>query len=353
VIIHVVTQEEAGGAQLLALRLCRAHRAAGVAAETWFLYRKSDAVPGEPGVRRFAQTRPSPLAIPGLLARLVAELRTVRPTAVLAHTHWANLLVPLAARCAGIRRRVAVLHSPVVDLPLASAWAELAAARIDPGAVRVAIAPAVARAWPGRPPLVIANGLPPALPGDGARLRAGLGLASGTPVVAAVGRLASEKGHADLVAALAVLPGVHAAIAGTGSCADALRAAAGRIGVADRLHLLGALPPAGVADLLAAADAFAMPSRFEGLSLALLEAMRAGLPVVASAVPGNRDALGHEDPAGLLVPPGDVAALAAALQRVLSDRGEAHRLGAAAVRRAADFGEDAMVAAWHRLLGVA
>jgi glycosyltransferase involved in cell wall biosynthesis len=146
---------------------------------------------------------------------------------------------------------------------------------------------------------------------------------------------------------------VHAAIAGTGSCADALRAAAGRIGVADRLHLLGALPPAGVADLLAAADAFAMPSRFEGLSLALLEAMRAGLPVVASAVPGNRDALGHEDPAGLLVPPGDVAALAAALQRVLSDRGEAHRLGAAAVRRAADFGEDAMVAAWHRLLGVA
>ena len=149
------------------------------------------------------------------------------------------------------------------------------------------------------------------------------------------------------------MPQLHVAIAGDGPLAEELRRQAEAGGVVKRLHLLGALPAEEVADLLAAADLFAMPSRFEGLSLALLEAMQAGCPVVASDIPGNRDALGA-DPAcaGLLVPTGDQPALTTAVRRVLDDATLATRLRAAAIARAREFGSGAMIASWHRLLGV-
>ena len=91
-------------------------------------------------------------------------------------------------------------------------------------------------------------------------------------------------------------------------------------------------------------DAFVLPSRYEAGPYAPLEAMRAGVPVVLSDVPGNRDAVDHER-TGLLVPAGDAEALAAAVERLLGNRELAGRLAAAArqelaerfdVRRAAE-----------------
>lgn len=354
-IVHVVTQEESGGAQRLAIRLCRAHRAAGIPAETWFLYRKQVAFPGEPGVRTLLSRRPSLHGLSGLLARLRSDLTRCRPHAVVAHTHWANLLVPPVARAAGVGRRLAVLHSPLGSLPLAGRCAELCASLHPAATARVAIAPGVARACPPwLRPVVIANGVEERPPGDGATMRRRLGLRPEDRLAVAVGRLSPEKGHGDLIKVLIAMPHVHAAIAGDGPMKEGLLRQAEAGGAAKRLHLLGTLPAEEVADLLAAADLFAMPSRFEGLSLALLEAMRAGCPVIASDIPGNRDALGA-DPvcAGLLVPTGDQAALTTAVRRVLDDAALAAHLRAAAITRARKFGAGTMIASWHCLLGVA
>jgi len=111
-----------------------------------------------------------------------------------------------------------------------------------------------------------------------------------------------------------------------------LRTQARMLGVAHRLHLLGLR--SDVAALLMAADVFALPSLSEGLPLALLEAMFAGRPIVASDVGEVRAAL-NDGEAGLLVEPGNAEHLARALDWLLSHPDDAKRLGDAAARRAA------------------
>jgi glycosyltransferase involved in cell wall biosynthesis len=175
-------------------------------------------------------------------------------------------------------------------------------------------------------------------------LRAELGLPPEERLLLAIGNLYPVKGHRHLVEALALLRrrgiAVHAAIAGRGERAGDLTARAAALGVGDRLHLLGLR--SDIANLLAGADVFVLPSLAEGLPLALLEAMSAGLPIVASDVGDVRIAL-EGGGAGLVVPPGDAPAFAEAIAQLLTDRGTAQRLGTRAARRAvAEYGSGRM-----------
>jgi len=166
-------------------------------------------------------------------------------------------------------------------------------------------------------PQVIANGFPLA----GARGGfAHVERSAPGQVILAVGRLSPEKGHAGLIRAVAQLAGTHPLvelwIAGVGACEAELRQLAASSGLATRVRFLGFRED--VTSLHWAADIFACPSLTEGFGNAVAEALIAGLPVVASDLPAIRsDVLGNQ-PAAVLVPPGDVNALAAALDRLLS-----------------------------------
>lgn len=172
-------------------------------------------------------------------------------------------------------------------------------------------------------------------PPERVTLRQELGLRPSDRLVVALGSLYPVKGHAHLIDALALIadrhPRLHVAIGGRGELADSLMARARAYMLQDRVHLLGLR--ADVAAVLAAADIFALPSLSEGLPLALLEAMFARCPIVASDVGDVSIALdqGH---AGLLVQPGDAVSLAAAIDRLVADDAFAHALGERAVRRA-------------------
>jgi glycosyltransferase involved in cell wall biosynthesis len=194
---------------------------------------------------------------------------------------------------------------------------------------------------------VVRNGVP-ARAGDRAVVRAELGLSAGQCLCFAAGSLVPRKGHAVLINALATVDAPWVlAIAGQGIERDRLLALAADRGVADRVHLLGQRDD--VPNLLAAADVFVMPSLWEGLPLALLEAMLAGLPVVASRTAGIPEAV-TDGADGLLVVPGDAPALAGAMTRVLSDAALRARLGAAARQRAqASFTLGAMTDAYESL----
>jgi glycosyltransferase involved in cell wall biosynthesis len=291
----------------------------------------------------------------GAIGRLAAVLRAVNPDVINVHdrfslpyvvaARWLNRRVPIVLSCHGL-----LLSSKRPTWPQ-----RLAARAIDAvTAVSVDAAQRYARFFGlTRGFELTPNGVDPVTvdPQARPRLRAELGVDDRTCVLLAVGAIKPEKGYQDLVAACRALRqqvDMPFLLAIAGNHADPaelerLEAAIIGAGLADCVRLLGHRDD--VPDLCAAADTFVMPSRSEGLPLALLEAMSASLPVVATAVGGTPSVLGAD--AGRLVPPNDPQALAEALSEVMGDPARQAELGEkalAAVQR--DYCPQAIAAAY-------
>lgn len=154
--------------------------------------------------------------------------------------------------------------------------------------------------------------------------------------VLTVGRLAYYKGHDVLLRALAQMPQAVLLLVGSGEREATLKQLAQDLGITARVRFAGALDEAELAAAYASAGVFCLPSieRSEAFGLVLLEAMQVGLPVLASAITGSGigDVVRHGE-TGLLLPPGDVNALAGALSRMHGDRDLRKRLGHAGLQR--------------------
>ena len=184
---------------------------------------------------------------------------------------------------------------------------------------------------------VIPNGVEPAAPVDADerdRLRRQLGIEGEEPALLHVGSLTEQKGHRVLLQALGRLhkkrirPRLF--LMGAGPLRGFIDAQARKLGIADRVQLMGAVDRPETK--LAAFDVFVFPSLWEGFGLGLAEAMAAGLPVVASNVDGIPEMV-EDGVSGVLVPPGDATALADALRDVLAGGDRRGSLGAAAQER--------------------
>lgn len=154
--------------------------------------------------------------------------------------------------------------------------------------------------------------------------------------VLAVGRLSYYKGFAVLLDALARAPQCQLLLVGEGEQRAALESRARRLGIADRVRFAGGVDDAALHAAYRACDLFCLPSldRAEAFGLVLLEAMRVGKPVLASAIPGSgvtEVAVAGET--ATLVPPGDVDALAAALRSLAADPQLRSRLGQRGLER--------------------
>lgn len=177
---------------------------------------------------------------------------------------------------------------------------------------------------PARKVTTVLNGIPverfTSTPQRQAQARAKLGLNPDDLVIGCVGRLVDLKNHALLLQVMPALvqrhPRLKLVIVGYGELEEALHAQTKALGIAQQVTITG--KRSDVADLLPAFDVFALPSKTEGLSIALLEACATGLAVVASAVGGNPEII-HDGQTGLLVPSQDAPALQHALDRLLGD----------------------------------
>ena len=274
---------------------------------------------------------------PGLVVALATHLRREAVDLVHAHEFTMNVYGTMAARLAGVPV-IATVHGRGY---YAEAARRLAALRMaaQAGAMFVAVSEDIQRFLSAEVGLrdvrLVPNGIDVDRPtsGDRARGRQAIGVGPGEPVIGTIGNLYRVKGHRVLLEAAARLaPPVHVAIAGRGEEEAELRRLAAELGMSDRLHLLGYRTD--TPDLLAAFDIYALPSFSEGQSLALMEAMAAGLPIAATRVGGNPEVLGADGETGLFVPAGEPEAMAAVLARLLAEPGTARRLGEAARARA-------------------
>ncbi len=210
---------------------------------------------------------------------------------------------------------------------------------LDPGPIAVLHNGVAPRRW-HRPRAAVAAARERYARGAGGHPRA--------PLLLFVGRLEHEKGVQDLIAALPRIrarhPGARLLVAGTGTAAAALVGAARAHRVLRAVRFLGHLPDADLAALLAAVDAVVLPSRYEPFGIVALEAAAAGAPLVASTAGGLGDVV-VDGVTGVSFPPGDVPALAAAVDVVLADPAAARRRARAARARLREEFDWARIAA--------
>jgi glycosyltransferase involved in cell wall biosynthesis len=277
------------------------------------------------------------------VGRIVRLLLAGRYDVVHAHLFFPTLYVGLSRPLEPRPRRVVTFHNLGFDsYPHRSAWrrvrkrfqAEVTRQGFDG---RIGVSEAVARHYErhlGLPPSKIlpnALSLGPAPPtaGDRAPL-AGFGLDPEGFVLLVPSRFVPEKGHRYLLEALTILErrGLRpqALLLGDGPVEAVVRSDVERRGLADRVRLAPSVDHAELLRLVAAADVFVSASTFEGLPLSMAEAMALGRPIVATRVGGVPD-LVADGVTGLLVPPGDPAALADALSRLMGDAGLRDAMG--------------------------
>lgn len=188
----------------------------------------------------------------------------------------------------------------------------------------------------------------PALPEETTRaeIRASLDTPPDRPVILMVGRLVAEKGYPELIEAMRDVDaelwivGERLASDHAGGIDAAVAAAESDAVLKSRIRLLGYR--SDVPELLRAADIFTLPSHREGMPRSIIEAMLAGLPVVATDIRGSREEV-IDGQTGLLVPLRDAKALAAALQRLAGDPALRTKLGAAGLARARDLYDEAKI----------
>ena len=187
-------------------------------------------------------------------------------------------------------------------------------------------------------------------PLDQASLRADMGLSPNSKIMGSVGRLTWQKGFDVLLHAFSLLvhEDLNLLIFGVGEEEARLRALAAKLSLQARVHFAGFRRD--VRHVLGALDLYVHSSRFEGMPIALLEAMAAACPIVASSVDGNRDLI-EDGVHGWLVPPENPVVLARTIQEALSDLDEARRRGAAARQRVlTHFSIEAIVGSWEKLI---
>jgi glycosyltransferase involved in cell wall biosynthesis len=339
-VVHVVESLEVGGLERVVLSLARWQAAQGHAVRIICLFH-AGALAGEAaaaGIAVAVADKSTGLDLPAV-ARLRRLLGPSRVDVMHTHNAVAHYYAALAAVGLRVGRIVNTRHgmSPSSGRRLRLLYRLALAGTASVAAVCQAARDEFVRSarLPASKLVVVPNGVPVErieARSDAARqaLLAELGRPADVFLVGTVGRLSPVKDHFILLEVVATLRrsgrAVDLVIVGDGETRAALERAVLQHDLGDCVHLLGMR--ADVPRLLAAMDAFVLPSLSEGYSLALVEASAAALPLVATRVGGNAEILADET-TGLLVEPRDAAGIAAALARLADDPALRERLGSA------------------------
>jgi sugar transferase (PEP-CTERM/EpsH1 system associated) len=346
-VIHLITELSTGGAQIALLRLLTGLDRDRFSPAVVCLYN------GDTTIARQIRALCIPVTDLGMTAkwrwdalwRLCCLLRRERPTILHTWMFHANVPGRIMGRLVGVpiiitsrrnenigghlretlNRWTSRLDDRVIAVCESARQAEIKRARVPPDKV-----------------VTIYNGIDPErfITSDPQppEVRKILGVPAKAPLLGLVARLHRQKGLGDLLTAVAWVrervPDVRLLLIGEGELRDELEAQARALGLSGAVIFAGTRTD--VAEIVAALDIFVLPSLWEGTSNAVLEAMAAGLPIVATAVGGTPEVV-VDGVTGLLVPPRDPSALAGALVTLLHDADLRHRMGRAGRERVKQY----------------
>jgi glycosyltransferase involved in cell wall biosynthesis len=367
-LLHVVGNSGFGGAARLILRLAQFARNGG-----WQVDVLTTNPSFQQAVRDYGlglvdldviRRRIRPVWDTAGLFRLRAFLQREPYTIVHTHTSKAGFVGRLAARLAGIPVVVHTAHgfafherTPVLEQAVYSSLEFVGSLCCD----RIVCVSEFHRQWAlklricaARKIISIPNGIAPRIPDprvSEAELRRSWGVGNGEFVILSMGRLAPEKGLEDLIEAAVILQKsgsrFRIVVAGDGPLRDPLSRMVADRGIADRVVFVGYREDVG--NLLAACDQVVLPSLREGLSIALLEAMAAGKPIITTTIGSNVEVASQAEMA-VLVAPGDPQALSQAILRCLRDPALRSGLGRNAQALFQErYTEDRMLSSYQQL----
>jgi glycosyltransferase involved in cell wall biosynthesis len=375
-LLLLVTQLERAGAQKVALLQARYFFRRGYSVTLCFLYDKYDLL------QEFEKTEPYRVLNLGAKIRggssLVNILATVRAIWCLywllrkerfhvieTLSHYSNIIGIIVAWLAGVPVRISSRHIRLVDLPK---WLwRIESWLVNSSLVDKMIAVSEQTRYfcleaEGMSPnkvLTIPNGVDLSAFDkqqwtlqELERLRNSLGISPGITILTTVGRLHPQKGHTYLIQAIAEIKKVRddfvCLFAGNGELRAQISQQIYQQGVEKHVRLLGVRED--VPQLLAISDMFVLPSLHEGMPMALLEAMAAQLPVIATAVDGTNE-LVVDGETGLLVPPADPTALSQAILTLLNDPDRRHKMGQKGYERVREhFSEQVMCQRYEEVI---
>lgn len=324
-----------------------------------FFYRKTGAFNRWDNVHFCLEDSPKgPLRIAAFLWKLHRMIRRIRPDVVLTFQHYGNIFGAPAARLAGVPAIIANhVSAPATISP--------AARKIDRWLGVAGVYDAITvnsnetwrdyQSYPDRYRRLLTH-VPHGFEDKSAPIgkdeaRAAFGLPADVQLIGSVARLHPLKQLDAAIAVLALRPDLHLALAGQGPDEERLRSVAAALGVADRMHLTGDMPPKLVGQFLAALDVFVFPTLAETFGLAAVEAAQAGIPVVANDLPVLREVLTLDgEPCALFADAADSGDFAARIDAFLNDPELVARKTALGRRLASRYSVPAMVDAYAGLI---
>lgn len=342
------------------LQVAAGLRERGHIAETWFLYLGNWAYENEKCIRViFPRKVRGIIDIVRIFLRLFFAMRAFRPDAVHGVLPLGNVLGLIAATMIGCPSRVASQHVPPDTYKPIMRRLDMIVGSLNFYTANITVSKAVEGSFSRYPKcyrrklITVYNGVRVERPScTKAEARRRFGLPDRPFILGSVGRLAEQKNPGLLLQLLGSCPGAHLALAGDGPLREQLQDIVSKQSLSGRVTFLGSIREAEVRDFLEAIDLFVLPSRFEGHPISLLEAMAAGMPIIASDIPSVREAAGEgsDGPAVVTVPLDEPEAWVSQIERIMKEPGLRRDLADTARERVKDFSVEKMIDEYESFL---
>ena len=351
-IVFLGTAHDNGGTSILASNLAKAMRARGHHVEEWYLFASDGDLPAAARVFMPGKRSRSPFVLLKLFWRLLAALRQSKPDVLYGLQPLSNILVGVAGGLAGVRHRVPTYHGPRDWVKPTFTAADDIVNRLGLYTQMIACAKNVAATFNRKDLAVVVNGHDVPSAYSRAKARAALELPRDAVILGQIGRLSHQKNQSFSLELLQQLPDAQLILLGIGPDEADIRSHIANAGLTHRVRIVPSIAHERIGLFYSAIDLVLFPSRYEGLSLAAIEAIHAGVPALCSDIPSFRELFGSSPllSTKLLLPAGDRSAWHARIRDILTDPDLRRQIAAELARLSPAYSFEVMAEQYLRLI---